>query len=277
MRSLALRTAVAVGAVLLLVFGLVRHWGDDRSVPDPIAPSVAADPRWFGDGQPWDQSEAGRTVLVVGDSLSGQFGGPLEALAAQRAQHWEVWGLSGGAPCDVMPDYGAHILAMDPPPSRIALEFVGNVGNRHLGTADCMVSRLWPGADRSPATLTEDDRARIAALYRQDLTVLINWDLAHNMQTVLVNPPEMQGGTYFNQVNANLITAYDALGSQFGGVWSTYAVRETLTPGGTWRAALTAPDGTYQLRQPAPDGAHLHAPYGTQMYAGALFAALSVP
>jgi hypothetical protein len=272
----ALAAAAAVLALLLLTVGTIRHWHDDRSAPDPVHGS-AADPRWFGDGQPWDQSEPGRTVLLVGDSLTGQMGGPLEVLAAQRAQHWETWGTSGGAPCNVLPDYGAHILAMDPLPSRVALAFVGNVGNHHDGVNDCMVSRLWPGADRSPASLTEDDRARIAALYRQDITQMIQWDLAHNMQTVLVQPPEMQPGTYFNQANAALVSSYDTLSAQFGGVWSTYAVRESLTPGGVWRAALSTPDGTYQLRQPAPDGAHLHAPYGTQLYAAAAFAALSIP
>lgn len=242
----------------------------------PRALSTLDPPRWFGDGQPWDQSETGRTELIVGDSLSGQFGGPLTALAAQRAQHWEVWGTSGAAPCDILPDYGTHVLAMDPLPSRIALEFVGNVGNTHHGVDDCMVSRLWPGMDRSPATLSTADRARITSLYRGDLTTIINFNLAHNMQTVLIDPPVMQPGTYFNQVNANLVAMYDSLSTQFGGVGSTHLIRDTITPNDTWRQSVTTADGnTFQVRY--TDGTHLAAPYGTQLYAAAAFAALSLP
>lgn len=238
--------------------------------------ATAADPRWFGDGASWDQSEVSRTELVIGDSLAGQFSGPLTALAAQRAQHWEVWAISGSAPCDALPTYGDHILAMSPLPSRIGIAYVGNVGNMHNGVDDCMVSRLWPGMDRSPATLSTADRARIANLYRGDIAQMIQWNLAHNMQTILIDPPVMQSGTYFHQVNANLVDSYDTLAAQYGGVGSTHLVRDTVSPGEAFRQSLTEPDGNvFAVR--ATDGTHLAAPYGTQLYAAAAFAALTVP
>jgi hypothetical protein len=130
------------------------------------------------------------------------------------------------------------------------------------------------GRTRSPARLTTADQARIAALYRQDLTVLIRWNQAHGIETVLVEPPAMRPKTYFAQVDDDLVRGYDAMGAA-GGVRTTGLVRETLSPGGGWRQAVTTADGTHRLRH--TDGTHLSAPYGTQLYATALLAALSAP
>jgi hypothetical protein len=280
-----LAVAAAVVAVLWLGFGMARHRDDSRTVPNPVAPSAGGSaapaaavhptkPRWFGDGASWDQSEPGRVELVVGDSLAGQMSEQLTALARQRAQHWKVWAVSGAAPCDVLGSYAATVSALHPRPSRVAFAFVGNVGNRHAGAADCMVSRLWPGRTRSPAVLTAADQARIAAVYRQDLAVAIRWNRAHGIETVLVEPPAMRPQTYFAQVNDDLVRAYSALAAG-AGVRTTGLVRETLTPGGRWRQAIITPDGRYALRH--TDGTHLAAPYGTQLYATALLAALSAP
>jgi hypothetical protein len=280
-----LRRAGAVSAVVVAVswlgLGMVRHWDDPRGVPNPAAPSAGAagtqaarpGPRWFGDGQPWDQSEPSRSVLVVGDSLAGQMGGELAALAAQRAQTWKVWAVSGAAPCDLLTAYSSHVGAAHP--SRVAIAFVGNVGNRHAGAADCMLSRLWPGRTRSPAHLSAADQARIAALYRQDIAVLVRWNQAHHIDTVLVQPPAMRSDTYFAQLNDDLVRVCDALARAEPAVRSTALVRETMTPGGTYRQAVTTPDGSYPLRH--TDGVHLAAPYGAQLYASALMAALSAP
>jgi hypothetical protein len=52
-----------------------------------------------------------RRVAVYGDSLVGQTRPVLEALARTRGTAVDVWGLSGGAPCDLLPTYGARVRA----------------------------------------------------------------------------------------------------------------------------------------------------------------------
>jgi hypothetical protein len=223
-----------------------------------IRPSSSADCTYAFQGATWDANEATRTVSVVGDSVVGQAGPPMSTMGQQRCHTVDVWALSGGAPCDLLSEYGSHMLAVAP--SRVTLAFVGNA------TSPCMMAHM--GWSDTPATLTQAQQDSIAYWYEVDLRAMIRWNLDHNIRTYILLPMQMQQGTWHGQMTTELISRYNHAADSYGGVSVDDSARNELTPGGVYRATVTVNGQARRLRH--TDGTHLAAPYGTWSYASAV-------
>jgi hypothetical protein len=223
----------------------------------PPAPAPTRSP-YPGRDASWDANEPQRRLAIYGDSLVMQTKPLLSALAATRATSLDVWELPGAAPCDLLPTYGARTKASGA--QRVELAFVGNA------TSPCMTSRI---GGRPPGVLTAAKRAQIAGVYAGDLAALIRWNRASGVLTYLALPPVMAGGTWHGQLTAPLTSVLTRLAAQNpGAVRLNTAPRDTLTPGGRYRATTVLNGRTVQLRH--RDGTHLFAPVGTTLNAQAL-------
>lgn len=236
----------------------------------PAAPAAA---------DPWDDPAGraaaaalapypGRTVpaggapprlAVYGDSLVGQTRPVLQSLARTRGAAVDVWGLSGGAPCDLLPTYGARLRAFAA--DRVQLAFVGNA------TTECMTSRI---GGRPPGRLSPALRSRIVQLYEADLDALVRWNRSAGVRTSLAVPPVMAAQTWHGQLTAGLTAAMTRLAARHpADVRLNTSPRDVLTPGGAYRA--TTELGGRPVRMRHRDGTHLLAPVGTSLNAQALF------
>jgi hypothetical protein len=199
-----------------------------------------------------------RRVAVYGDSLVGQTRPLLQALARTRGTAVDVWGLSGGAPCDLLPTYGARVRAFAA--DHVELSFVGNA------TTACMTSRL---GGRPPGRLSPALRARIVQLYERDLDAIVRWNRASGVRTSLALPPVMASRTWHGQLTEGLTAALTRLAARHpADVRLNAAPRDVLTPGGAYRA--TTDLGGRPVRMRHRDGTHLLAPVGTSLNAQAL-------
>src|SRR5882757_4976731 len=199
----------------------------------------------------WDNGEAPTSVNYVGDSLMGQVGPELTLLGQQRCHTSDVWANPGSAPCDFGPDYGSHIQPLAP--RNVSFGFVGNA------TSACMLAHL--GWAYIPAHLTADQISLIGYWYEVDLRALVRWNLANNIRTFLILPPEMNRGTWHGQMTDELIARYTRIADSYGGVGVDDGPRTVLTPGGVYRATVTLDGHAVTLRH--TDGTHLAAPMGT--------------
>ena len=200
-----------------------------------------------------------RRVAVYGDSLVGQSRPLLGALARTRGTAIDVWGLSGGAPCDLLPTYGARVRAFGA--QRVELAFVGNA------TTACMTSRI---GGRPPGRLSPALRTRIVQLYEADLGAIVRWNRSAGVRTHLVPPPVMAPQTWHGQLTAGLTAAMTRLAAGHPAeVRVNPAPHDTLTPGGTYRATMVLQGRPVRLRH--RDGTHLLTPVGTSLHAQALF------
>ena len=198
-------------------------------------------------------------LAVYGDSLVGQTRPALTALARTRATAIDVWGLSGGAPCDLLPTYGARVKAFAA--ERVQLSFVGNA------TTECMTSRI---GGRPPGRLSPALRSRIAQLYESDLEALVRWNRAAGIRTDLALPPVMAAQTWHGQLTDDLTAALTRLAARHpADVRLNAAPRDVLTPGGTYRATTVLHGRPARMRH--RDGTHLLAPVGTSLNAQSLF------
>jgi hypothetical protein len=208
-------------------------------------------------GATWDQNEAPSTVEYVGDSLTAQVGPVLTTLGGQRCHTIDVWATPGGAPCDFLPGYGAHTAAVAP--RWVSIGFVGNA------TSQCMLDHI--GWSRPPAHLTADQVSLIGYWYETDLRAMVRWNLANNIRTLLILPPQMNRGTWHGQMTDELIARYQRVAAAYGGVGVDDGPRDALTPGGVYRQSVSVAGVDVPVRH--TDGTHLHAPYGTWLYASA--------
>jgi hypothetical protein len=196
-------------------------------------------------------------VQYVGDSVLGQAGAVLTALGQQRCHTIRVWAVAGAAPCDVLDGYGAQLA--NSRPSVVSFAFIGNA------TSSCMVQRM--GWSRPPAHLTPDQVERIGYWYEADLRVLIRWNLAHGLKTLLVLPMQMDSGTWHGQMTDELISRYTRIAHEYRAVDVDDGPRDALTPGGVYRAGITVDGVPVAVRH--RDGTHLAAPAGTWTWAAA--------
>jgi hypothetical protein len=255
------RAGVALLAVVLsAVAGCVATVDPRPAGGGPVAAPACS---YEFDRASWDAREPPRTAMLVGDSLVGQVSGLVDDLAAQRCHDVTPWALSGAAPCDLLPSYGDRLAGPGPELTRVTLAFVGNA------SSPCMLAALgWTARGRPPPTLTAAEVSRVGSRYEDDLRAMVRWNLAHDLETVLVLPPAMGPGTWHGQVNDELIARMTAIGGDYGGaVRATGAPRDVLG-GDTYRATL----GGVPIRK-ADDGTHLAAPLGQQLYAAALVTA----
>jgi hypothetical protein len=264
---------VMIAAVVVTL--LVRPSGS-RPRPGPLWETRPADACSYPfTGASWDAGGPPRHSELVGDSLAGQVSGVVPVLAAQRCHTVEVWALSGAAPCDFLPGYGARLSAADPSAapsaaalSRVVLAFVGNA------TSPCMLERLKQSgviaadAIRPPATLTAAQVGAIGRWYEADLRAMIRWDLDRHLQTVLILPPAMNRGTWHGQVNDELVRRYLRIGDAYR--VGTSSLARDLLGGDTYRRSV----GGRLVR--AADGTHLAAPVGQDLYAAAVVAAATL-
>ena len=226
---------------------------------DPVR-RAAAVPRapYPGQGTSWDAGEPQRRLAVYGDSLVKQSRPLLEAMAATRATAVDVWDLSGGAPCDLLPTYGARVRAFAA--DRVELAFVGNA------TTACMTSRI---GGRPPGVLSPALRTRIVQVYEADLDALVRWNRSAGVRTYLALPPVMAPGTWHGQLTVPLTAALTRLAARYpADVRINTAPRDALTPGGAYRSTTVLNGRRVQLRH--RDGTHLFAPVGTTLHAQAL-------
>lgn len=270
-----IRTAATAALLAAAVAAtLAVRPGDTGPRPGPLWETRSADVCSYPfEGASWDANEAPRHAILIGDSVAGQVSGVVPALAAQRCHTVDVWAVSGAAPCDFLTDYGTRLTGADPAEplrlSRVTLAFVGNA------TSPCMLDHLKQSgviaddATRPPATLTAEQVASIGYWYEVDMRAMVRWDLAHNMQTVLVLPPEMNRGTWHGQVNDELIRRYTTIGDAYGGTGASALPRDVL--GGN---VYTPTIGGAPVR--ATDGTHLASPLGQQLYAAAVTTASTV-
>lgn len=225
--------------------------------PPAAAPAPTRSP-YYGKDASWDANEPQHRLAVYGDSLVMQTRPLLAALAATRATALDVWELPGAAPCDLLPQYGARTKASGA--QRVQLAFVGNA------TTACMTSRI---GGRPPGVLTQAKRAQIAGVYATDLSALIRWNRASGVLTYLALPPVMADRTWHGQMTGPLTSVLTRLAAQHpGAVRLNTAPRDTLTPGGVYRATTVLNGRPVQLRH--RDGTHLFAPVGTTLNAQAL-------
>ena len=229
---------------------------------DPVTRAAEASPPvrspYPGKDTSWDANEPQRRLAVYGDSLVKQTKPQLLALAATRATAVDVWDLSGGAPCDLLPTYGARVQAFAA--ERVQLAFVGNA------TTECMTSRI---GGRPPGTLSPALRTRIVQAYETDLEAIVRWNRSVGVRTYLALPPVMAPQTWHGQLTAPLTAALSRLAARFpADVLLNAAPRDALTPGGTYRSTAVVNRRAVQLRH--HDGTHLFAPVGTTLNAHAL-------
>jgi len=219
--------------------------------------AVASSGSFPHDTATWDATDAPTRILLAGDSLVGQSGPAAVALGQQRAHTVGQLARSGGAPCDLLPSYGATTTQFAP--RQVVFAFVGNA------TSPCMQAAL--GWSRPPAVLTSAQVARITAVYRAHLTVLVRWNLARGATTWLAAAPLMARGTWHGQMTASLNAMYADLAADLGGVAYSAAARNLLSPRGVYEATNAA-----GLPVRHSDGTHLRAPYGTTQHALGLLA-----
>lgn len=209
----------------------------------------------------WDEGEAPSSFAVAGDSVLGQGMRPITALAEARCHTVTYAARSGGAPCDLWPDYADVMSAQ--PLRRVVLAWVGNVG-----ASPCMVDLMgdtfgtarWGDDANGPATLTSQEIVRAGQLYDLFLRRMVGWNLAHNVATVLAFPPPMRSGTYHNQMEDQLIARYNNVANSYGGVWVSSTARDLLG-GATWTQTIAG------QRVRNDDSVHLYAPTGTGLWA----------
>ena len=230
---------------------LADPWDDPRD-----RAAAAAMPSYAGATAPTGGPQ--RRVAVYGDSLVTQTRPVLRALAATRGTALDVWDWSGGAPCDLLPTYGARVRAFAP--ERVELAFVGNA------TTECMTSRI---GGRPPGRLSPELRARIVQLYEGDLDAVVRWNRSAGIRTYLVPPPVMAPQTWHGQLTAGLTAAMGRLAARHpADVRLNTAPHDTLTPGATYRATVPLQGRPARMRH--RDGTHLLAPVGTSLNAQAL-------
>jgi hypothetical protein len=221
------------------------------------APAPVRSP-YPGKDASWDANEPQRRLAVYGDSLVMQTKPLLEALAGTRATAVDVWELSGAAPCDLLPTYGARVKAFAA--ERVELAFVGNA------TTGCMTSRI---GGRPPGNLSPALRTRIVQVYETDLEAIVRWNRSAGVRTYLALPPVMAAQTWHGQLTAPLTAALHRLAARHpADVRLNTAPRDILTPGGTYRSTMVLNGRPVQLRH--RDGTHLFAPVGTTLNAQAL-------
>lgn len=245
-----------------LGLGLLVGAGTGVTVGGAFSPGSAAHAatstaqRYDGDGYGWDQSAPTQKLAVFGDSLVGESRPMLQSLAATRADPIAIHFVSGGAPCDVLPSYGTQMSTT--PVTRVAFAFVGNA------VSACMVRRL---GYRPPSTMRDIDKRNVVNVYHGDLNTMIRWNKSRGLVTWLSLPPVMGRGTYFNQINADLVSLYTAM-SKNDPSWVRVngMSRDLLTPGGTYRATALLGGETVKLRY-SKDNVHLMAPAGTYLNA----------
>lgn len=266
MRRQVIRHALVALLALAAVVVTLHARPADQPRPGPLwEPTAAAEPApdcALPDAS-WDSQEPPVSVAVAGDSVLGQAATAITTLAEQRCHLVTIAARSGGAPCDLLPSYGAVMSAAPHPLRRVMLSWVGNVG-----ASPCMVAAMgqnfgtarWGDDANGPATLTAAEVTRAGQLYEASLRQMVAWDLAMNIQTVFVLPPPMRPGTYHRQMEAQLIERYTNIGDAFGGVWTTSSPR-ALLGGDTWQASVAG----LQVRH--TDNVHLHAPGGTRLWA----------
>ena len=227
-------------------------WDDpaDRADVAAVAPYPGEVPRGTAGPQP--------RVAVYGDSLVGQTRSVLASLARSRATAVDVWGLSGGAPCDLLPTYGERVTAFRA--DHVQLSFVGNA------TTECMTSRI---GGRPPGRLSPELKARIAGLYEADLEAIVRWNSTAGVRTSLALPPVMAAQTWHGQLTDGLTTALTRLAARHpADVRLNTAPRDVLTPGATYRSTVELHGRPARMRH--RDGTHLLAPVGTSLNAQAL-------
>lgn len=199
-----------------------------------------------------------RRLAVYGDSLVAQTRPVLESLARTRGTAVDVWGLSGGAPCDLLPTYGARVRAYAA--ERVELAFVGNA------TSACMTSRI---GGRPPGRLAPALRSRIVQLYEADLDAIVRWNRASGVRTYLVPPPVMAPQTWHGQLTSGLTAAMTRLAARHpADVRLNRAPTDVLTPAGAYRATTVVQGRPVRMRH--RDGTHLLAPVGTGLNGQAL-------
>ena len=199
-----------------------------------------------------------RRVAVYGDSLVTQTRPQLRALAATRGTAVDVWDWSGGAPCDLLPTYGARVKAFAA--ERVELAFVGNA------TTPCMTSRI---GGRPPGRLSPELRTRIVQLYEGDLDAIVRWNRSAGVRTHLVPPPVMAPQTWHGQLTTGLTAAMARLAARHpADVRLNTAPHDVLTPGGAYRGTVVLDGRPVRMRH--RDGTHLLAPVGTSLNAQAL-------
>lgn len=214
------------------------------------------------------------SFAVAGDSLlSPQSSGMIVSVAEHRCHTVLTAGRPGGTPCDLLPSYGAVMSAVDPPLRRVALSWVGNVGQ-----SPCMLEQMserfgttrWgddPNHD-GPATLTPAEIDYAGYLYEIAVRAMVRWNLGNNIATVLVLPPPMRAGTYHNQMEAELLTRYTTVADAYGGVWTTSTPRQLLG-GDTWVGTIAG----LPIRH--TDYVHLAGPLGIQLWADGIVDAVT--
>lgn len=231
---------------------LAGPWHD--AVPRADAAAMAPYP-----GRVAPEGGPQRRLAVYGDSLVMQTTPQLQALARTRGTALDVWHWSGGAPCDLLPTYGARVKAFAA--DRVELAFVGNA------TTACMTSRI---GGRPPGRLSPQLRTRIVQLYEADLGAIVRWNRSAGVRTYLVPPPVMARYTWHGQLTDGLAAAMRRLAARApADVRINAAPRDTLTPGATYRATLVLQGRPVRMRH--RDGTHLLAPVGTSLNAQALF------
>ena len=244
-------------APLVLALPALPAAADPWDAPAGRAAAKAAAP-YPGQVPPTDATGPQPRLAVYGDSLVGQTKPLLGALARTRETAIDVWGLSGGAPCDLLPTYGARVKAFGA--ERVELSFVGNA------TTECMTSRI---GGRPPGRLSPALRAQIVRLYEGDLEAIVRWNRAAGVRTHLALPPVMAAQTWHGQLTDGLTAALTRLAARHpADVRLNAAPQDVLTPGGSYRATLELEGRPTRVRH--RDGTHLLAPVGTSLNAQAL-------
>ena len=251
-RSLPWLLAAAV--VLPALPAAADPWDDaaDRARAAAMAP-------YPGEVAPVGAAVPTRRLAVYGDSLVTQTKPQLRALAASRGVAVDVWDWSGGAPCDLLPTYGARVKAFAA--EHVQLAFVGNA------TTACMTSRI---GGRPPGRLSPELQTQIGQLYARDLDAIVRWNRLAGVRTSLVPPPLMAPQTWHGQLTDELTAAVIRLAARHpADVRLNAAPRDTLTPGSAYRSTLVLDGRPARMRH--RDGTHLLAPVGTSLNAQALF------
>lgn len=268
------RIAFAVLAAAAVTATLIARPADPGPRPGPLWEPAAATAPAPGCALPaatWDQQEPPIPFAVAGDSVLGQAATEITAQAEARCHTVTIAARSGGAPCDLLPTYGAVMSAQ--PLRRVVLSWVGNVG-----ASPCMVTAMavnfgttrWGDDPNGPATLTAAEINRAGQLYEASLRQMVTWNLTNNIATVFALPPPMRPGTYHRQMEAELIARDTSIADAFGGVWTTSTPRGLLGAD-TWTGTIAG----VQVRN--SDNVHLYAPAGTGLWALGIVTAATTP
>ena len=238
-------------------------------------PSAAAGvARYPYDGTGTDQSITSKALVFYGDSVQGQAGPVVETLGEQRAHTVVIHALSGGAPCNAVtgqplniPGHmgntgatyvdtvGAFTVSNGRHADAVSFAYVGNANTQ------CMLDEL--GWTSMPGVLTQVQVDQIVAVYRTDLLIMIDYNLAHGIVSWLVGPPRMHSGTWHGQLNDELEAMYTDL-ALMGGVGMNNGPRNLLSYD-AYHETLSLNGVAETVRY--TDGTHLELPYGQWMYA----------